>query len=228
MPYWWKIREYSDTEMWTLVVFTLLACCQVIHMSAKVFALDWRNWSTLPPRHALQNTEQSWWELTARLTISTVFFKYLFDDGMQYFCVWLDILNLRETYFGKNACVWIPLFFDGMRGCRSDRNLGTICAPIGKDLLTAYLDQLIPAIQQAIIDDDDSVRNQASTAPWLKMATLSYTNLQTLKLKILDIEFLLELYTVLCTRIGHQMQLKLHPESSHGNQRLFVWRLCFF
>ena len=33
-----------------------------------------------------------------------------------------------------------------------------------KDLLAAYLGQLIPAIQQAIIDDDDSVRNQASTA----------------------------------------------------------------
>ncbi|CAK9018847.1 unnamed protein product, partial [Durusdinium trenchii] len=32
-----------------------------------------------------------------------------------------------------------------------------------KDLLAAYLTQLIPAIQQAIIDDDDSVRNQAST-----------------------------------------------------------------
>lgn len=58
-------------------------------------------------------------------------------------------------------------------------------ARIGKDLLTAYLDQLIPAIQQAIIDDDDSVRNQASTAPRLKMVILSYTNLHIRKSKIL-------------------------------------------
>eukprot|EP00438_Fugacium_kawagutii_P018065 Skav221810 [mRNA] locus=scaffold2435:150008:164231:- [translate_table: standard] len=33
-----------------------------------------------------------------------------------------------------------------------------------RDLLAAYLDQLIPAIQQAIIDDDESVRSQAGTA----------------------------------------------------------------
>ena len=35
-----------------------------------------------------------------------------------------------------------------------------------QDLLAAYLGQLIPAIQQAIIDDDESVRNQASTDAW--------------------------------------------------------------
>ena len=38
-----------------------------------------------------------------------------------------------------------------------------------QELLAEYLGQLIPAIQQAIIDDDESVRSQASTATCIEI-----------------------------------------------------------
>lgn len=40
--------------------------------------------------------------------------------------------------------------------------LGELIAATTKDLLSSYLNELIPAIRQAIIDDDESVRNSAS------------------------------------------------------------------
>ena len=105
-------------------------------------------------------------ELTARLTISTIF-PYLYDSICicNILCVWLDLLSLRENYFGR--CLYLNTTIDWWNATEFGN---FFVLRIGQDLLTAYLDQLIPAIQQAIIDDDDSVRNQASTAPWLKMA----------------------------------------------------------
>lgn len=105
-------------------------------------------------------------ELTARLTISTTFFDICtYDSICNILCVWLDILCSRENYFGW--CLYLNPTIDWWNATEFGN---FFCAPSGQDLLTAYLDQLIPAIQQAIIDDDDSVRNQASTAPWPKMA----------------------------------------------------------
>lgn len=148
--YWSKIRKYSDNDR---------------NVDAR--------WSTCPWRclHWIGGIDQRYHQGThCRTHCKTQHFYDFFDictyDSIcNILCVWLDILSLRETLF------WTMFVFEyhyWLMKCDGIWEL--FCARIGQDLLTAYLDQLIPAIQQAIIDDDDSVRNQASTAPWLKMA----------------------------------------------------------
>jgi len=61
--------------------------------------------------------------------------------------IFMDTLSEGDPHVREGVCI----------------GLAELINATTKDLLTAYLDQLIPAIQQAIIDDDDSVRNQAST-----------------------------------------------------------------
>ncbi|CAK9099082.1 Protein ILITYHIA [Durusdinium trenchii] len=61
--------------------------------------------------------------------------------------IFMDTLSEGDAHVREGVCI----------------GLAELINATTKDLLAAYLTQLIPAIQQAIIDDDDSVRNQAST-----------------------------------------------------------------
>lgn len=61
--------------------------------------------------------------------------------------IFMDTLSEGDAHVREGVCI----------------GLAELINATTKDLLAAYLDQLIPAIQQAIIDDDESVRNQAST-----------------------------------------------------------------
>lgn len=147
--YWSKIRQYSDNDR---------------NVDAR--------WSTCPWRclHWIGGTDQRYHQGTHCRTHCKThhfydFFRYLYDSICNILCVWLDLLCSRENYFGW--CLYLNPTIDWWNATEFGN---FFCAPSGQDLLTAYLDQLIPAIQQAIIDDDDSVRNQASTAPWPKMA----------------------------------------------------------
>lgn len=162
--YWSKIRQYSDNDR---------------NVDAR--------WSTCPWRclHWIGGTDQRYHQGTHCRTHCKThhfydFFRYLYDSICNILCVWLDLLSLRENCFGR--CLYLNTTIDWWNATEFGNffvlALARTCwQPTWTNWFQRFSKQ---SLMMMILSGIKQVQHLGQR--WLYI--ISYTNLQTLKLKI--------------------------------------------